>query len=174
MSMANTGASKNASRARDGEPPAGSRGGRDTTAGDVEQRLLDTEEAMLRLLSDRKAAREMVSQHRVHYQTALKWCRMVRERWKADADARVGTDREVLRQQHIQRIAKIADDADGPDGSLKVRLAAAERLAQLDGFLTNKVEVTGKDGGPLEVLQKMSDAQLEEIVRRSAQGGAGG
>lgn len=148
-------------------------GGNGVTAAEAESRLADTESAMLRHAKDRDAAREVQRLHSVRYNTAMMWCRKVRERWKAEAEARPVGDRESERHEQIERYTDLYRRAlEG--GSLKVAVAAADRIAQLRGFLTNKVEVTGKDGGPLEFLQKMSDAQLEDIVRRAREGASGG
>lgn len=146
---------------------ASKRGGGTVTAAEQEERLAFTEEQMLELLSDRKAARAVVDEYKVHPNTALRYCRMVRERWRAEAGARDGANRTERLQEHRERFATIfRRSLDNESGSLKTAIAAAERLAQLDGFLTNKVEHSGPDGGPIPFkAEDLPDDKLDARIR---------
>jgi hypothetical protein len=177
-------ASENGSRARArGHKRGGGRGG---TAGEIEERLAATEAAMLVHAKDRDAARVVMAQFPVKHNTAMAYCRRVRERWKAEAEARKGVDREALRQMQLERyhmLLSIAlgevqgEEGNGEDAegaapnvrrpfSLKQAVAIADRIAQLHGFLTTKVEVSGTLTHRHEIDREQRDAARALLARR--------
>lgn len=150
------GGGENESRARE---PAKGRG---STVGELEDRLARTEELMLTHGRDRAAAAKVAAEYEVHFNTGLRWCRAVRERWQAEALARPGVDREQKKQEHIERFRVILVKA--LEGKrLRDAVAAAERIAQLDGYLI-RVEHSGPNGGAIP-LESKSDAELEARLK---------
>lgn len=98
------------------------------------ERLDATEMAMLRHLSDRGAAGEMMARYGVRRCTAQRWCLEVRRRWQTEAGRRLTTARAELLGEHRARLARIFCRAVAVH-DYATALAAALRMAQLDGFL---------------------------------------
>jgi len=114
------------------------------TKAEFEARLDRTEEIMLTGRSDGAAARELARECGVTTRQGLAYVARVRGRWREAAAAR-GVDPAEKYGEHRERFAFLFRTA-LETNQLRVAATAAERLAQLDGFLSGKAPPVGSAG----------------------------
>lgn len=143
-----------------------------TPKAEVERRVDQAESLLLQGLSDRQVQKLLVSAHDVHPRTASRYVSGAYERWRDAAREEDGRTVEERRKEHEGMIRHILATA-GKEGRIDLQLRGVEMLVRLYGTAaSSRVELTGKDGGPLayqnlsrdELASLVADAKLEPLV----------
>lgn len=151
--------------------PAGT--GKQPTETEYAQRLRDAEALLVALGSPRKAAAALVERYAkdgVCKRTAMNWCRTVRERWVEEQAERDGESR-LERVARLRAVGQQILEMSLADRNTKSAQAVWINLCAIDGVALNKIELTGKDGGPVQVetmTREERQARIAELQARAA------
>lgn len=139
--------------------------GESTRAGGQEymMRVDKAQEMLLLGATNRQVENHLIGRFDVSRRQARRYVDKVYERWRESAQEEDGRTIEEKRQQHEEMIRMILVGAAKRE-NLSLQLKAVEMLMKLSGtHQPHKVEVTGKDGGPID-LKAMSDEELKRLI----------
>lgn len=132
-------------------------------------RVDKAQEMLLLGLTNRQVENHLIGRFDVSRRQARRYVDKVYERWRESASEEDGRSIEEKRQQHEEMIRIILVGAAKKE-NLMLQLKAVEMLMKLNGTnQPNKLEVTGKDGGPID-FKSMSDEDLKRLISEAGVG----
>lgn len=133
-------------------------------------RVDKAQEMLLLGATNRQVENHLIGRFDVSRRQARRYVEKVYERWRASAQDEDGRTIEEKRQQHEEMIRMILVGAAKRE-NLSLQLKAVEMLMKLSGTnQPSRLELTGKDGGPID-LKAMSDEDLKRLIAEAGVGG---
>ena len=129
---------------------------------DLEGRIDQAESLLIQGLSDRQAHKVLKDRYEVSTRTAQRYVSAVYKRWQAAAKELDGRTIDERRVEH-ERMIRLALANAIKDKRIDLQLRAIESLIKLHGTGSARVELTGKDGGPV-TYQDLTDLELRRLV----------
>lgn len=130
---------------------------------ELEQRIDNAELYLLQGLSRREVQKLLKQKYDVHTRTAVRYVTEAFSRWRQSALEEDGRSVSERRKEH-ERMIKLITAKAAKDGNLALQLKAVDMLMRLYGTsASNKVEVTGANGGPVDV-RSMATKDLIRLV----------
>ncbi len=134
-----------------------------STKEQMESRVDQAELLILQGLSNRQAQKVLAQKYDVSKRTATRYISAAYTRWRQSALEEDGRTVSERRKEH-ERMLKLITANAAKEGRLDLQLKAVGMLMQLYGTSVNsKLEVTGKNGGPLAV-KEMSKNDIARLV----------
>ena len=130
---------------------------------EVQYRIDVAEQLLLQGLTHRQAEKVLRDQFSVHRRSASRYVAAAYTRWREAADQEDGRSIQERRKEHEWMIRRTLSRA-AKENRLDLQLKAVDMLMRLYGTAqSTKVEVTGKDGGPM-MYAKMSEDELKRLL----------
>jgi len=130
---------------------------------EYEDRVAAAQQLMLCGYTDRRTAVTLADTHKVSIRQAHRYIEDAKARWQQAAKARTDRTEEERLAEHVERFAMLVQLCVA-GGNLKTAVTASERLAQIDGFLSTKVQHSGKVG--LDLNPEVDEAAAEVLRAR--------
>jgi len=130
---------------------------------EVEYRIDMAEQLLLQGLTHNQSQKVLKEQFSVCRRTSARYVSAAYARWKEAAAAENNRSVNERRKEHEWMIRRIVTKA-GKENRLDLQLKAVDMLMRLYGTPTNsRLEVTGRDGGPIQYAQ-MTTEELERLI----------
>ena len=130
---------------------------------EVQYRIDVAEQLLLQGLTHRQAEKVLRDQFSVHRRTASRYVAAAYTRWREAATEEDSRSVQERRKEHEWMIRRTLAKA-AKENRLDLQLKAVGMLMRLYGTeQSTKVEVTGKDGGPM-MYAKMSEEELKRLL----------
>ena len=124
-----------------------------STKEQMEARIDQAELLLLQGLSHRQSQKVLMQKYDVSRRTSIRYISAAYSRWRQNALEEDGRTTSERRKEH-ERMLKLITANAAKEGRLDLQLKAVGMLMQLYGTSVNtKLEVTGKNGGPLTVKE---------------------
>ena len=129
-----------------------------STKEQMEARIDQAELLLLQGLSHRQSQKVLMQKYDVSRRTSIRYISAAYSRWRQNALEEDGRTTSERRKEH-ERMLKLITANAAKEGRLDLQLKAVGMLMQLYGTSVNtKLEVTGKNGGPLTVKEMTKNA----------------
>ncbi len=134
-----------------------------STKEQMEARIDQAELLLLQGLSHRQSQKVLMQKYDVSRRTSIRYISAAYSRWRQNALEEDGRTTSERRKEH-ERMLKLITANAAKEGRLDLQLKAVGMLMQLYGTSVNtKLEVTGKNGGPLTV-KEMTKNDIARLV----------
>ena len=134
-----------------------------STKEQMEARIDQAELLLLQGLSHRQSQKVLMQKYDVSRRTSIRYIAAAYSRWRQNALEEDGRTTSERRKEH-ERMLKLITANAAKEGRLDLQLKAVGMLMQLYGTSVNtKLEVTGKNGGPL-TLKEMTKNDIARLV----------
>lgn len=134
-----------------------------STKEQMEARIDQAELLLLQGLSHRQSQKVLMQKYDVSRRTSIRYISAAYSRWRQNALEEDGRTTSERRKEH-ERMLKLITANAAKEGRLDLQLKAVGMLMQLYGTSVNtKLEVTGKNGGPL-TLKEMTKNDIARLV----------
>ena len=134
-----------------------------STKEQMEARIDQAELLLLQGLSHRQSQKVLMQKYDVSRRTAIRYISSAYTRWRQNALEEDGRTTSERRKEH-ERMLKLITANAAKEGRLDLQLKAVGMLMQLYGTSVNtKLEVTGKNGGPVTV-KEMTKNDIARLV----------
>ena len=133
------------------------------TGAELDLRYDKAQELLTLGLTDRQAEKRLVSTYGISRRTAMRYTAKVYERWREVGEQADGQTMAEKRAKHEDMIRLIILAAARRE-NLNLQLRAIEMLMKLHGTnQPNKLELTGANGGPID-MRSIPDDELKRLI----------